>query len=264
MKESSRTRRAEARGGVKESKMPIPFIPKEYTCNECNGFRLWHADNELKSHIELIIDAASYALDYASDSLKFKSLRKIEICVYHSNDQAVSSLSRRIPGNMAMAPFSNDKGSLIIVQNPLADPMNGDLIRMRRILAHEICHLFVREKSGSSSCLGDGLKNMKVRPWIDEGLAEYLSWNCVEKSNPIFQEQFEYIEDLNEVDLLLNDFGSDRRMSAFFTSASLVGLLIGELGLLNFFDSMIKLSEAKELPKISIQRIAKGTRPLIF
>jgi hypothetical protein len=225
--------------------IPIPFIPKEYYCNECNGFRLWHADIDLKSHIKLIIDATSYALGYISDRLRFKNLRKIEICLYHSNCQAISSLSRRIPGNMAMAPFSNDKGGLIIVQNPNADPMNADLTRMRRILAHELCHLFVREKSGSSSCLGDGLKNMKVRPWIDEGLAEYLSWNCVEKSNPIFQEQLEYIDDLDEVDLLLNDFSSDRRMSAFFTSASLVDLFIGEIGLLNFFDSMIKLSEAR-------------------
>ena len=61
------------------------------------------------------------------------------------------------------------KGSLIIVQNAMADSMNGDLQRMRRVLAHEICHLFVRGKSCSSSFLGDGLKDMKVRPWIDEG-----------------------------------------------------------------------------------------------
>ena len=75
---------------------------------------------------------------------------------------------------MAIVPCSTDKGSLIIVQNAMADTMNGDILIMRRILAHEICHLFVREKSGSSSFLGDGLKDRKVRPWIDEGFDEYV------------------------------------------------------------------------------------------
>jgi hypothetical protein len=165
-----------------------------------------------------VTDAASYALDQICDRLRFKNLRRIEICLYHSNEQAVSSLDRRIPGNMAMAPYSTDKGSLIIVQNAMADSMNGDVQRMRHVLAHEICHLFVREKSCSSSFLGNRLKHMKVRPWIDEGLAEYLSWRCIGKRNPILQKSFEYIDNLDEVDRLLNDFDSDKRILAFYTS----------------------------------------------
>ncbi len=228
--------------------MSIPFVPKEYYYIECHDFRLWHSKDELKSQIQLIIDAGVYAFEYVCSKLKFKNLRKIEICLYHSNNQAVSSLNRHITGSMAMAPYSTDKGGLIIVQSATVDPMNGDLQRMRRILAHEICHLFVREKSGSSSVLGDSLKDMKVRPWIDEGLAEYLSWRCIGKKNSILPEDVEYIGDLDEVDLLLNDFSSDRRASAFHTSSRLVEYFIGEFGILNFFESMTDLSAKTELP----------------
>lgn len=226
--------------------MTTPFVPKEYLNIECNGFKIWHARNEAKSHIELIIDATSYALNQIRNRLNFKNLRKIAICLYHSNKQAVVALNRNIPGNMAMAPCARDKGGLIIVQNATADSMNADLQRMRRVLAHEICHLFVREKSGSSQILGDGLKEMKVRPWIDEGLAEYLSWRSIGKKNPILQRKYEYIDNLNEVDQFLNDFNSDRRMSAFYTATRLVELYISELGLLNFFESMIKLGKGSE------------------
>ncbi len=237
--------------------MTIPFVPKAYAFIECHRFRLWHAKEERKSDIDLIMDAAAFALDYARDRLRFQHLRKIEICLYHSNEQAIVALNRTVPGNMAMAPYSLDNGSLVIVQNSRADPMNGDSQRMRRILAHEICHLFVREKSGSSTFLGDGLKQMKVRPCLDEGLAEHLSWCCIGKENPILHMDFEYNDDLDMVDRLLNDFDSDRRMAAFYTSVYLVEFLIGKLGLLNFFESMTRLSETVELPAPAIPAIAK-------
>jgi hypothetical protein len=240
--------------------MEIPFIPKGYLSIEYDGFRVWHEQNEAKFHIELIIDAASYALDKIRSRLNFKNLRKIEICLYHSNEQAVRSLNRNIPGNMAMAPYSTDKGGLIIVQSATADSMNGNLQRMRRIFAHEICHLFVGEKSGSSSVIGDGLKEMKVRPWLDEGLAEYLSWRCIGKRNPVLDEDLEYIDNLDNVDQLLNDFNSDRRMSAFYTATHLVEFYIRELGLLNFFESMTKLSETTELPTFAFTATAKSRR----
>nr|NJM04599.1 hypothetical protein [Desulfobacula sp.] len=149
---------------------------------------------------------------------------------------------------MAMAPYSTDKCGLIIVQSAVADPMNGDLQRMRRILAHELCHLLVREKSGSSQCLGDGLKDLKVRPCLDEGIAEYLSWRSIGKKNPILDKDFECIENLEEVDCFLNDFSSDKRIQAFYTSTRLVEFYIRELGLLTFFQSMTDLSERSELP----------------
>jgi hypothetical protein len=228
--------------------MPILFVPKEYSYIECQGFRLWHSEDELKSQIDLIIEAGEYALDYVRSKLNFKNLRKIEICLYHSNHQAVSSLNRNIAGSMAMAPYSTDHGGLIIVQSSVADPVNGNLQRMRRILAHEICHLFVREKSGSSQCIGDGLKDLKVRPCLDEGLAEYLSWRSIGKMNPIWNENFECIDNLEEVDPLLNDFTSDRRIQAFYTSTRLVEFYIREFGLLTFFDSMADLSKQTELP----------------
>lgn len=218
--------------------MIIPFVPKEYSCIECNDFRLWHEKNETKPHIDLIIDAASFALTQLFNKLRFKNKRSIGICLYHSNKQAVSCLDRRIPGNMAMAPYSTDKGGLIIVQNPIADPINGDLLRMRRVLAHEICHLFVREKSGSKSFLGDGLKDMQIRPWLDEGFAEYLSWLCIGKRNPILHESWECIENLDEVDRFLNDLSSEKRELAFYTSSCHVQYLIGEFGIINFFESM--------------------------
>jgi len=228
--------------------MQIPFIPKEYSCIECQGFRLWHSEDELKSQIGLIIDAGEYAFEYVRRKLEFQNLRKMEICLYHSNQQAVLSLNRQIPGSMAMAPYSTDKGGLIIVQSAAADPMNGDSQRMRRILAHEFCHLFVREKSGSSQCLGDGLKDLNVRPCLDEGLAEYLSWHSIGERNPILGEDFECIDNFEEVDHSLNDFTSDRRIQAFYTSIILVEFYIREFGLITLFESMTDFSKQPELP----------------
>ncbi|WP_419661041.1 uncharacterized protein Dvar_14540 [Desulfosarcina variabilis str. Montpellier] len=129
---------------------------------------------------------------------------------------------------------------------------------MRRILAHEICHLFVREKSGSSQGLGDGLKDLKVRPWLDEGFAEYLSWRCIGKRNTILDEELEHIENLEKVDQLLNDFNSDKRISAFYTASHLVECFIEELGLLNFFESMTKLSKATELSTVTFTAVVKS------
>jgi hypothetical protein len=228
--------------------MRIPFVPKEFSFIECHGFRLWHSANELKSQINLIIEAGEYALDYVRRRLNFKNLRKIEICLYHSNHQAVSSLNRNITSSMAMAPYSTDQDGLVIIQSAAADPVNGNLQRMRRVLAHEICHLFVREKSGSSQCLGDGLKDLKVRPCLDEGLAEYLSWRSIGKRNPILNEEFECIDNLEKVDYFLNDFSSDMRAQAFYTSSHLVEFYIREFGLLTFFESMTDLSKQTELP----------------
>lgn len=228
--------------------MQIPFIPTEYSFIECHDFRLWHSEDELKFQIELVIEAVEYALDYVRSNLNYRNLRKIEICLYHSNTQAVSSLNRNITSSMAMAPYSTDQCGLVIVQSAAVDPLNGNFQRMRRILVHEICHLFVREKSGSSQCLGDGLKDLKVRPWLDEGLAEYLSWRSIGKRNPILDEDFAGIANLDEVDYFLNDFSSDRRTQAFYTSCCLVEFYIRELGLLTFFESMTALSKQTELP----------------
>jgi hypothetical protein len=240
--------------------MQIPFVPKEYSYIECHGFRLWHSEDELKSQIDLIIEAGEYAVDYLRSELEFNNLRKIEICLYHSNHQAVSSLNRKITGNMAMAPFATNQGGLVIVQSAAADPVNGNHQRMRRILTHEICHLFVREKTRSSQCLGDGLKDLKVRPCLDEGLAEYLSWRSLGEKNPIFDEDFEPIYNLGDVDHYLNDFSSDRRMQAFYTSSCLAEFYISELGLLTFFESMTKLSEMIEPPTIAFTATAKSRR----
>ena len=49
---------------------------------------------------------------------------------------------------------------------------------------------------------------------------------------------------MDEVDRLLNDFDSDKRILAFCTSIYLVAALINELGLVNFFESMTKLSQS--------------------
>lgn len=83
---------------------------------------------------------------------------------------------------------------------------------------------------------------MKVRPWIDEGFAEYLSWLCIGKINPMLQESFECIDNLDEVDRLLNDFCSDKRTLAFYTSSRHVQSLIEEFGIITFFESMTEIS----------------------
>ena len=59
-----------------------------------------------------------------------------------------------------------------------------------------------------------------------------------------FGKSFEYIDNLDEVDRLLNDLDSDKRILAFYTSIYLVESLINEPGLVNFFESMTKLSQS--------------------
>ena len=76
----------------------------------------------------------------------------------------------------------------------------------------------------------------------------------------MLQEKFEYIDDLDEVDQLLNDFNSGRRMSAFYTSARLVELIISKVGLLNFFESMTMISETVEIPTFAFTATAKSGR----
>jgi hypothetical protein len=63
---------------------------------------------------------------------------------------------------------------------------------------------------------------------------------------------------LDEVDYFLNDFSSDRRTQAFYTSSCLVELYIRELGLLTFFESMTKLSEIVEPPTFAFTAAAKS------
>jgi hypothetical protein len=40
-------------------------------------------------------------------------------------------------------------------------------------------HIFVRESTEAEVILGDGLRDLAVRPWLDEGLAEVLAWRSV-------------------------------------------------------------------------------------
>lgn len=97
--------------------------------------------------------------------------RPLHVVVYASNDDARFSLERDVPASMLLAPYHTHDAAVIVAQSPDADPRNGNELRMRRQFCHELAHVLAAECTGSLKRLGDGNRNMRLAPWVDEGFA---------------------------------------------------------------------------------------------
>lgn len=109
--------------------------------------------------------------------------------------------------------------------------MNADHERMRRIFVHELCHLFVRESTGGEVIQGDGLSDLAVRPWLDEGLAEVLSWRGVGARRTFVVNQRDGAEawPVAELDKHLAALSSNLRGAAVDVATRRVAALIGKV-----------------------------------
>jgi hypothetical protein len=163
---------------------PIPFIPERYVRRECAGFGLWSSPEESPLDLDFLADVVLHARTWLEDVLAFVPKRSLHICVCANNQTARASLDRPVPANMATAAFTSREASLVVVQSRRAHPSNGDGERMRRVLVYELCHVFARERTGSRQVLGDGKRDLRIRPWLDEGFAEVLSLMAVGAALP--------------------------------------------------------------------------------
>jgi hypothetical protein len=237
------------------STAPIPFVPANYRRCSCDDYDLWHHWDEPPEHLGFIKDALGFSIEWLSEALRFQSERPLHVCLYHHNDQAVASLQREVPANMAMAPCSTRQAAVITIQSPCAHPLNADHERMRRIFVHELCHLFVRESTEAEVILGDGLRDLAVRPWLDEGLAEVLSWRAVGARPPFVRNQRDGAEAwlVAELDKHLSTLSSNLRGAAFDEATRRVAALIDRQGLQSTFRNLVSLSMNENGPQ-EIQR----------
>jgi len=223
----------------------VRYVPRTYRCRRHDRFGLHHHPDEADDVVARTEEDVSFACVWLRDALDFRPVRSLHVCLYHSHEEAVSSLRRDVPGNMAMAPFSTEEASLIVIQSPACHPMNGDRTRMRRLLVHELCHVFVREKTGSVAMLGDDLRDLRIRPWLDEGLAEVLSRRAVGRESPCpgsgtGDEDWS----LEEIDRHLCDLGSARRSEAFARAEQRVRDVTLHAGARWVFEHLVDVSDA--------------------
>lgn len=161
----------------------IPYIPTAYEAMKTPRCTLWHAPGEAPDHLTLLIGLAEKAVGYLESTLRIRGERSLHLCCYRSHAEACVSLDRTIPPTMALAPFSDRTRGLVAVQSPGVAPVNGDPVRMFRILVHEFAHLLTMEATGSRKRLGDENRNMRIQAWLHEGVAEVCSLLAVDQDD---------------------------------------------------------------------------------
>ena len=229
-----------------EGSTRVPFVPRQHLAQECSGYRLWHHRDERPEDLEFVKGVVSFAVSWLLEELAVQPRRTLHVCLYHANEEAQAHLNRDVPGNMAMAPFSSAEASLIVIHSRRVHPMNADFDRMRRVLVHELCHCLLREKTGSSVMLGDDLRDMRVRPWLDEGFAEVMSWRAIGESVPrIGAVSAGAPSSLDELDRNLNDLSSAKREAAFVEVARRVQMLTKRLGVRGVFENLVGLTSGE-------------------
>jgi hypothetical protein len=154
-------------------------IPHDYATLELEGVHLHLSRRESNASMRKLACLAATALRFTSECLGFQPTRSLHVCSYHTQEDAWIQLSRRVPATFAMAPFSSEAASVVIVHSEAIDPRNGDPERMMRLLAHEMTHQFVAESTGSIKVLGDENRGMRVSSWINEGLAELVGLTAI-------------------------------------------------------------------------------------
>lgn len=157
-----------AGGGDPEG--PPEHVPEGYQPRPLAHATLWSA-----GEVEQIPEWVDAALSQVSACLGLGLDRVVHVVVYASTADAHAALGRRVPAGALLAPLHTPQHALIALHAPHLDPGNRDRARMMRHLCHEASHVYLSAHSGSTKRLGDGGVGMRVRPWLDEGLAECVS-----------------------------------------------------------------------------------------
>jgi hypothetical protein len=128
---------------------------------------------------------APTCLDGIEQLLQFHLQRTVHVVVYATNADARAALDRDVAPTMLLAPYHAKGESLLAVQAPSVDDMNGDERRMRRHICHELAHTFAAERTGSLKRLGDGNCGMRIASWVDEGFAVVLASRVADQPDVI-------------------------------------------------------------------------------
>ncbi len=202
---------------------------------------LWHDKQEEYQHIETIYPVIQKVIIKIESLLEFTPERELHFCMYSSNKDAQNQLNRPINRTMLMAPLSSPDKSLIVLQSPAVDQWNGDINRMNRHIAHEVCHQFINEKSSSQKSLGDNNANLNTPPWFNEGLAEVISHKVA--NIPIKRFDIPGDVDFELLDEDLENLFADIRTHAFGIATSIVNHLIQFHGVKYIFDNCMQIKK---------------------
>lgn len=226
-----------------------PYIPETYHRVECPGYTFYASPSANMGQMDFLQQWMIDVLAYVKRTCGFENRRQISLCCFQSNEEARMHLDRPINETMAMAPYSDEAKGLIIVQSGEASPLNLSPERMRRVLAHEVCHLFVSEMSGGKKILGDGNMHIKIPSWLDEGFAEVVSnlFSGRHSKCEAWLDELEASSDsltFKELSQHLDDLWSDLREAAFRYSGALVYGLVRELSADFVFRHLPKIAES--------------------
>jgi len=208
----------------------LPYVPDDHDCLRHGDAWLHFSSHETDSSRAFVRSLCTVAIRRVVEILDYSPEREIHVCCYHGSQQARASLERQIPPTMAMAPFSSAERGLIVIHSPDLDPMNADESRMTRLLAHELVHLLVAERSQSTKLLGDANENMRVSAWLNEGLAEAVGFRVIAADGRLaaIRKAFHDSQSFHEFGALsqwLDDLDDRRRSLAFAHATAAVDLL---------------------------------------
>ncbi len=209
------------------------YVPRGYRAEQHAEFWLHAAPDEDPHHLAFLAELVSVALCRVREELSWSSSRRLHVCCYAASSEAQRTLDRRIPPSMAMAPFCDEDQALIVLHSVRCNVKNADPGRMLRLLAHEITHQFIAERTGSIKRLGDGQEGMHVSSWLNEGLAETTALvisgqkDLVVSESQAFRRRSEYPL-FGIVSEWLDDLEAQLRCLAFSHAVGAVGILCAE------------------------------------
>ncbi len=199
---------------------PLPYIPADYQSVTSAEFTLWHSPAEPAANLCQARETIARAERFCRQTLEFNPRRQLHICCFASNEEACRALDRQLHPAMALAPFTDGTAALVVIQSPAADPRNGDPTRMLRVMAHEICHQYTAEVTESVKRLGDANRHLRIRTWLNEGLAEVIGNLAGNRTATLEQARDRWRQSaapmtFDELDQHLDDLNSPQRALAF-------------------------------------------------
>jgi hypothetical protein len=146
------------------------YVPASYEPTSLGPATLWSAGPERR--VQRWVEDA---LARVQACLSYRPSRALHVVVYASARDAQGALDRTLPTTTLLAPLHQPDHALVALHAPQTAPANQDPRRMRRHLCHELAHVCTAEVTGSLKRLGDQDAQMKVEPWVDEGIAQCVA-----------------------------------------------------------------------------------------
>ncbi len=224
-------------------------IPKAYAAVELETATLYCSPQEAEKDRFRLENWTTDVTRFVTECVGFQPRRHLHVCAYHTVDDARECLGRTMVPTFAMAPFASETDSVVTVHSALLDPLNGDALRMRRLIAHEVTHQAIAELTGSTKVLGDGNRGMHVSTWLNEGLAEMVGWLAVDAGGRLsgLRRRFEKAPEhfsFGTLSARLDDLDHPARASAFDHVTAAVCVLSEDIGLRSLFAQLPRIDAA--------------------